>query len=378
MALFKRKEKSSKVEEEKTRRSPKFQGLSIGKIVWAGFLLVAIVTLISGYSSYLLYVTQIEKSHKDQQQATAQRTAAIFSARLDQLNESIKMMMKQESISNALNSLSSNETSLPVALQERFSAQLPQLVRQVVVNANTQPDDEIAPPLSFACLELASQNRPMMELHRFGTSEQHLDIAYPISADKKLLLSFDPKLTHQWLTKIDSGDSYIELQQQIGSHKPLSFAQTGNIRLKGNRNVAIQTIPGTQFQVAVSTPVVMNLTQLERILFFANFGIALLFVAAIFWGTLVSVRVILKKDLATIFSLMKSSGVSLHHVLPIKLGELRKCAEDIKRHFGVEQESEQGDFQAAAITPPKLSETHIDVDVEPAEEQSSESTDETK
>jgi len=169
MALFKRKAKPEKVEEESAKRTPKFQGLSIGKIIWSGFLVIALISLLSGYSSYILYAESVERGDKEQQQATAQRVAEIFAARLDQLNQSVKMLLNEESFNSAEDQFSATETAPPPALQQRLTIQLPHLIRQVIVTAKTLPNANLSPPLIFACLELSSQQQSVMELHRFGT-----------------------------------------------------------------------------------------------------------------------------------------------------------------------------------------------------------------
>lgn len=339
MALFNRGEdKKSKAKKETPKKSAQFSGLSIGKIVWAGFLVITIITLLSAYSSYLLYAESIDKNRTDRQQAIAERAAAVFSAKLDLLTTSIKRTINDETIQNELNEIALDQITPPATLQRRLNEQLHLLIRQLIVGPDTPPNDEIAPPLSYACLELPSLNKPTLELHRFGTADQHLDIAFPISNNRSLLLSFDTKLAHQWLNSIKSGDSYIRLQQQIGSNAPLIFGQTGNHRLAGARSSTIQPIAGTQFQIAVSLPEVEPMTQTERILYFANFAVALLLIALAISATLVTIRLVLRKDLSTIGSLIKRSSINMHHILPIKLAELRGCADEIKRQLGIDQD----------------------------------------
>ncbi len=384
MALFNRgdhkKRKAKK--EAKPRKSAQFSGLSIGKILWAGFLVIAIITLLSAYSSYLLYAERIDENRTDRQQAIAERAAAVFSAKLSMLTASIKRTINDPAIQSELKGISVDQISPPETLQRRLNNQLHLLIRQVIVGPDTLPNDKISPPLSYACLELPSLNKPTLELHRFGTADQHLDIAFPISNSRSLLLSFDTKLAHQWLNTINSGDSYIRLQQQIASNAPLIFGQTGNHRLAGARNSAMQSIAGTQFQVAVSLPEVELLTQSERILYFVNFGVALLLIALTLAASLITVRLILRKDLRTVGSLIKRSPINMHHILPIKLAELRGCANEIKRQLGIEQDeidssaTENSNHANDEISP--LFKPDIVVNVEPAVTPDSEPTNEKK
>lgn len=329
--------KKGKAKEAAPRKKAPFSGLSIGKILWTGFLVTTIIVLLSAYSSYLLYAERIDENRTDQQQAIAERAAAVFSAKLELLNSSIQRTLKDDAIQSELDKISLDQITPPERLQRRLREQLHLLIRQVIVGPDTLPNDEITPPLSYACLELPSLKKPTLELHRFGTTDQHLDIAFPISNGRSLLLSFDTKLAHLWLNSIKSGDSYIRLQQKIGSNAPLIFGQTGNHRLAGARSTT-EPIAATQFQVAVSLPELEPLSQTERILYFVNFGIALLLIALTLLATLITVRLILRKDLATIGSLIKRSQINMHHILPIKLAELRGCADEIKRHLGAEQD----------------------------------------
>ena len=384
MALFNRGgHKKKKAKKETTpRKSAQFSGLSIGKILWAGFLVIAIITLLSAYSSSLLYAERIDTNRTDRQQAIAERAAAVFSAKLSLLTASIKRTIKDPAIQNALNGISVDQIRPPETLQRRLNEQLHLLIRQVIVGPDTRPNDEISPPLSYACLELPSLNKPTLELHRFGTADQHLDIAFPISNGRSLLLSFDTKLAHQWLNTVNSGDSYIRLQQQIAGNAPLIFGQTGNHRLAGARSSTMQSIAGTQFQVAVSLPEVETLTQTERILYFVNFGVALLLIALTLAATLITVRLVLRKDLHTIGSLIKRSPINMHHILPIKLAELRGCAGEIKRQLGIEQDEIDG----LATDNPNVADNEISplfkpdivVDVAPTIAQDSEPTNEKK
>jgi len=385
VALFKGRGSKEKVKNEKPKKVPQFKGLSIGKILWSGFLVIAIITLLSAYSSYLLYAELIDNNHDDQQSAIATRAAAVLSARLNGLSRQIEHILDDELIQSALSEHPADDLTPPNTLQTRLTEQLPQLIRQVIIDSNTQPNDQIQPPLSYACLELPALKSPILELHRFGTTEQHLDIAFPIgdaSNSRSLLLSFDVRMVNQWLKSIDSGDSYIALQQQIDSHAPLTFGQTGNLQLSGSHNVITHTIPATHFQVTVALPIVESLTQIERILFFANFAVALLFVALALWATLAIVRLILNKDLRTLGSLMKQPSSHIHHILPIKLAELRSCAEEIKGHLGINDNAAIADEttntkdQENEISP--LFQPDITVDVEPVDAQESQPTDETK
>lgn len=338
--------KKAAVKDEKPKKSSQFSGLSIGKIIWSGFLVITIITLLSGYSSYLLYAERVDQNHDEMQQAIADRAAAVFAAKLEILTSSIKNTLRDEEIQQALDKLSAEESVPPEALQKRLNEQLQMLIRQVIVSPSSLPDDALTPPLSYACLELPSLKKPVMELHRFGTKDQHLDIAFPISNGRSLILSFDTKLAHQWLKTINSGKSYINLQQQIGGNAPLTFGQTGNHRLAGN-NASSQSIPGTQFQVSVSLPVIAPLEQTDRLFFFANFIVALVLIALTLSATLFTVRLILKKDLRTVSSLINRSQMSMHHILPIKLAELKGCAEQIKRQLGFEQ-GEKSDSETAS------------------------------
>jgi hypothetical protein len=367
MALFKTKEKAAKVAEEHPKKSPQFQGLSIGKILWAGFLVIAIITLLSGYSSYLLYAERIDNNREDQQHAIAKRAADIIATRLDALNQQIEQILKEESVQLALNEQSTTELTTPAALQNRLTEQLPTLMRQLIISADTPPNNQIKPPLSYACLELPSLKRPIMELHRFGTADQHLDIAFPLNNGRSLLLSFKLPMLHQWLKTIDTEQSYIELQQQIAGQEPLSFGQTGNLQLARNRNSFTQAITGSQFQVAVTLPEVEPLSQIERLLYFVNFAVALLLIALTLWATLITVRLVLRKDLRTLGSLMKSSSFSLHHIVPIKLSELKGCAEEIKCHLNIAEEVTGSDatttVENTVNTPPTPFKSDIIVDV---------------
>jgi len=380
MALFKIKTLKKTVQEENPTQTAQFKGLSIGKILWAGFLVIAIITLISGYSSYLLYAERIDDNREAQQLAIAERAATIFTVRINALSEQIERILSVESVQHALATLPVREVTPPEVLQERLKEQLPELIRQLIIDANTHPNDQVQPPLSYACLELSSQQSPIMELHRFGTEDQHLDIAFPIRDNRSLLLSFNPRLVQQWLKTIDSSDGYIVLQQQIDSHAPLAFGQTGDVHLAGNRNSIIHPIPGTKFQIAVTLPIVQPLAQVERVLFFVNFGVTLVLIALILWATLITVRLVLKKDLVTIGSLIKRSSFSLHHILPIKLAELRGCAEAIKQELGIDEIETEDDKPDALIKNETASQSQAETtaDVSPDTDTEIESKEESK
>ena len=382
MALFKGKAPKDEDQKETPKKAPQFSGLSIGKILWAGFLVIAIITLLSGYGSYLLYAERIDDNHDDQQAAIAKRAAAVIATRLDALSQQVRQTLNDEMIQHALAELPAGVLTTPATLQKRLADQLPDLIRQIVISSDTPPNDHVQPPLSYACLELPALKIPTLELHRFGTTDQHLDIAFPISDSRSLLLSFDIRMTDQWLKTIDSSNSYIELQQQIDNHAPLTFGQTGNHPSALTQGSATHTIPATHFQVAVILPKVEPLTQIERIMFFVNFGIAILFVALTLWATLATVRAVLNKDLRTLGSLMKRSSINLHHILPIKLAELRGCADEIKRHLGIDDEvavkpetAAQEDIKNEI---PPLFQPDIMVDVAPEVAEDSDPTNENK
>lgn len=148
--------KKAVVKDEKPKKSSQFSGLSIGKIIWSGFLAITIITLLSGYSSYLLYAERVDQNHDEMQQAIADRAAAVFSAKLETLTSSIKNTLRDEEIQQTLDKLSAEDSVPPEALQKRLNEQLQMLIRQVIVSPSSLPDDALTPPLSYACLELPS------------------------------------------------------------------------------------------------------------------------------------------------------------------------------------------------------------------------------
>ena len=356
--------KKEKVQEPMPLKKHQFNGLSIGKILWAGFLVIAIITLLSAYSSYLLYAEKIDDNHNFKRYAIAERAAAVFAAKLEFMATSIERILAEKEIQDELSRMTPNSITPPERLHRRLNEQLHLLLRQVVIGPDTAPNSEISPPLSYACLALPSLKRPTLELHRFATADQHLDIAFPLSDGRSLLLSFDTKLAQQWLNSVNTGESYIVLQQQIGEHSPLTFGKRGSPLPVSASGSTIKSIPGTQFQVTVSLPKVEPLTQTERVLYFANFAIALLLIILTLTATLIAVRLILKKDLQTIGSLIDSPSLNMHHILPIKLAELRGYAETIKRQFGIEKGAPKTKVEIGTNPPPFSTSMTVDVELE--------------
>ena len=123
-------------------------------------------------------------------------------------------------------------------------------------------DMHASPPLSYATLaqmRLAESGGglPPVEVNRFNTPQQHINIVRPVmapSADSvavgHVLLSLSNDVLQDMFADLPPIDGYIELQQAGEKGAPVRLASHGDVVSKSGEARHIATVEGSRWQVA--------------------------------------------------------------------------------------------------------------------------------
>ncbi len=124
----------------------------------------------------------------------------------------------------------------------------------------SQPDSSASPPLGYACLDLLHQAEthvrpPPAEVHKFGTPDQHIDMARRIvGADGRVvgdaLVSLAVPVLQKELDKVQLASGYVELQQELNGGKTLTLAARGDKADGKGAPLHVAPVPGTRWQLA--------------------------------------------------------------------------------------------------------------------------------
>ncbi|HEC28660.1 MAG TPA: phosphomannomutase/phosphoglucomutase [Gammaproteobacteria bacterium] len=122
-----------------------------------------------------------------------------------------------------------------------------------------EPDNNLNPPISFACLDLLNRSRSdsnsIMEVHLMGKPQQHIDIARSIkdSSGKTigtLLLTLPVQILKHAVLKMSPADGLLELQQDSKRGASITIARRGNLSLKSDRIAVSSPIRNTIWKIA--------------------------------------------------------------------------------------------------------------------------------
>lgn len=289
-------------------------------LVLAGALFATQLDMASRLSAQQDIVTRIN----------AQKSAEKLSKTISSYQHLMAGIVTEPAINKLI--LSSDQTAIarreqqlkslfPSALQVRLLS-----AGQTVVNRTVQPH------ISFACMDMMreaenSKKMPLVEVHAFGTEQQHIDMIQPVLNEAgnqvvgHLQVVLDIKVIQKW-TDLAVHENYIELSQQVSDKKSLLLSKAGDSRYR-TANQSTVELEGTRWTISAWVPASVNISliNLTTIIVFAS---AVVLIGIIVFMLRRSVSGAIQSDLENFMQL------ALHvirgdktHDYPVKMAEFK-------------------------------------------------------
>ncbi len=300
-------------------------------------MLVAVgVLLFSGFLAYLQYNALVSDDQKERHSATAKNLAAHLAGRLHALSDMVgKFAIADTALVGAIQSqdlpaLRAREASIlqnfPDANRVRF-----------ILPGDSQVDNTVNPPLSYACLELArltelNQETPPFEVHLFGGEIEHMDMPRPVMHDGKVIASLivtqDVNNLRKWVEDLQTEGGYVELHQGVEDEVISLFGQ-GDSSLQESGAPYTAPIENSYWQINYWPATGIGTVEARYAGFITTFTVAAGVLIAFFfsYGTFISSMV--SNDLRRMvgFIIDVSLGKRFQNY-PVRLSEVKKVLKD--------------------------------------------------
>jgi hypothetical protein len=234
-------------ENDKTKR---LGGVSLVNLSFIPIIIAGLLILFSGFAAYLQYSNLADMRTTERHQAEAQRMAAYLSGRMQSLGDEIARLARPDEI--LLGAIQRQDRIALRILEQRLMQRYPSALRiSYILPSDEQPEADSNLPLGYASLDMAriaeSGELPPIEVHRFGTQQQHLIIARAVHQQDEiiatLVIMLDAKLLGGWLADLQIDDALVQLRQ--GN---LQLAQLGNPAL-GSSQAPRVAVQGTGWEI---------------------------------------------------------------------------------------------------------------------------------
>ena len=178
-----------------------------------------------------------------------------------------------------------------------------------------QPDNTIAPPISYSCLDLLEKTRNQgnakVEVHLFGQPDQHIDIIRNITNSNNtllgnLLVTLPVEALQKQVQQMKPASGYIELQQITPGGRSVSIAQVGNSAIKIGQPVNTEAVTNTLFRIA-NWPAAdtQQLSQEDTLFYWGVVGVIWLIFSVALFILYKSLQKALLKDQVMVIKLFK-------------------------------------------------------------------------
>lgn len=275
MKLFKKKDEAH--EEADASAVSESRGLSSIQLALFLFLASALVAVAAGYLAYGRLAAQADRIQLQKQVALAEHAAARIEGRLESLHELLATVATDEALVTALRE--GDRAGMAEMLRGYREHFVGALSLRLLSPGQSEPDASLKPALGFACLEQAAQvgkgGRPVAQVHRYGSEDQHIDLIHPVNDGESLLaylqLTLDVSLLPQWLQGQVPAGAHVALRQQAAGAS-LLLGEKGNTALKGQEPLHTAGIDGSSWQLQYRNEYQGLLPEAERFGFVAIFG----------------------------------------------------------------------------------------------------------
>ena len=255
-----KKDKPLRTSKRKSKSVAKKSGLTLNTISLLSFILFSATFIVMLYTMRWSTLGIIDNQSEAIENSTADQFASRVNLAIATYTKGIAIIAKDPHTRNVL---LSGDAQLIVARQKQLLKLFPNgLNLRLVKEGNLRTTKLTTPHVGFACIDMLNQSRklkrpPGVEVHVFGTPQQHVDFVHPIldKAGNRVLghvqLAVNVRMISVLLKKANEID-YVELYQKAGNeHKPLLIGRSGKAALRVNDKQFKYPVKGTAWEVTV-------------------------------------------------------------------------------------------------------------------------------
>ena len=234
--------------------------LSIPRIASLSAALVLLAVLCTAASGLVFWKSFDAYAQQQRAESNAHRLQAQLETQIARYKDNARRLATRAAETGLLND---NKAIERASFAGQFALTLPQVLKLRLLPTGTRDvDADSVPELSYVCLDLLDRSEkgqkiPDAELHLPATPSAHIDVSAPVTdpADAghvlgHVLLSLDPAVVRAPLSALKPGDGYAEVHQVTPKGEPLVVASGGDTSLKSGNAPVLQTIAGTNWQLA--------------------------------------------------------------------------------------------------------------------------------
>ncbi len=237
-------------------------GLSLRVIGLTAIVTITLILWVAAFWTQLMPLRQLQTVRNVEVKAQTERLANKVAAKVAAYTERARAV----AIDPVTRKLLQSGDSRAIHAREKELRELFPWVRRVrlLKTGIRTPDKSSEPYISYACIDLmreaeSSLQAPPVEVHVFGSPQQHIDIVQPVlSATGKAALGFvqvtlNTEVFKQWLT-LDDAQAYVSLTQSVENRPSLMLTEVGNANVRSQSRSAEQLIAGTRWHLTLWIP----------------------------------------------------------------------------------------------------------------------------
>jgi phosphomannomutase/phosphoglucomutase len=313
-------------------------GISLER-AWAVLFISAAAAMVA--LALFLY-TQLGAYQRDAAQRESATLASSFARQVaDALHGYVATVSYLAEDPGVVRVLKSGDANAIHAKENALASLFPSALRvRLLPPGLDAPDESADPPVGYACLDLLHQaertrKTPPVEVHKFGSPQQHISIARAVfDRDGKLVgdVLVTPALPvlQQALTNLPLAGGSVQLRQVVPGGAPLVIASRGRAApAAAARTAAVQ---GTRWQLLYRPSAAAGPLEGElQLLYWGSFGIALVVVALVLLVVYRMLARALQQDQVTVIRLVRDmSEGALAGQYPSRLGNCRGTIEQLQ------------------------------------------------
>ncbi len=263
--------------------------LGLNAVSLLAFVFFSLIILVASFFSQYPGLTELRLQQSAVADAIAERTAHKLAFKVAYYSQVLRGIAADPQIRNLIRS---DDDVAKRAKAEVLKKQFPGALRlRMLPTGVFKVDKQRIPHLGFACLDMQRQaeeshHSPAVEIHVFGTAQQHIDILQPVfslEGDKivgHIQLALDVMLVNKWLQE-EGAKGYLELIQPVVGKPALMVGESGDATAKASGLLAFADVSGTRWRMSVWTPLAVpslfNINLLVIVLVAILMGAMLLF-----------------------------------------------------------------------------------------------------
>ncbi len=259
-------------------------GLTLNTISLLSFVLFSATFVVMLYIMRWSTLNIIDNQSSTIERSVAEQFASNLSLSIASYTEGVAVIAKDPQTRAVI--LSGNPVKI-VERQNQLVKLFPQSLRlRLLKEGGLRPTKRTTPHIGFACVDMFNKSRetkrpPGVEVHVFGTAQQHVDFVHPVLNQDKtkvighVQLVVNVAMINKWL-KLSNLIDYVELYQLAGRGQSLLIGKTGDASLRVNDSTHKYPVQGTQWEIRIWPSASVNAEYdrlLTYILLFIGVGI---------------------------------------------------------------------------------------------------------